>query len=68
MTNETKTQEEAILTSFIAYDVVEKGDKSYWNQIGSCFAHKDGKGHTLRLHSLPINFSGTVTLREPKAD
>jgi hypothetical protein len=52
-----------------AYVVDRKDDhenqaKGFWHEVGAAWMHKDGKGMTLRLHSLPIN--GEIVLREPK--
>lgn len=69
MTTETTTHEEARTPTYVAYNVVEKeGEKSRWSQIGAFFAHRDGKGGTLLLSSLPIAFDGRIVLRAPKLD
>lgn len=47
--------------SHIAYQVRENGDKSYFNNIGTAFEHKDGKGFNINLESVPVD--GKVTLR-----
>lgn len=51
---------------FIAWHVQQKGDKSYWNKVGASWKHKDGKGMTLQLETLPIN--GRIVLRQPQDD
>ena len=48
---------------FIAWHVVQKGEKSFWNKVGASWRHKDGKGMTLQLEVLPIN--GRIVLRQP---
>lgn len=47
----------------IAWHVTQKGEKSYWNKVGASWAHKDGKGMTLQLETVPIN--GRIVLRTP---
>lgn len=48
--------------SFGAFQVKEGSEgQSYFNRIGSAFAHKDGQGHTLQLDATPID--GRVVLR-----
>ena len=43
----------------------EKGDdEPFWLNIGSAFAHSDGKGFNLVLQALPLD--GKLVLREPK--
>ncbi|PTS74736.1 hypothetical protein DBR17_16650 [Sphingomonas sp. HMWF008] len=49
---------------FIAWHVQQKGEKSYWNKVGASWKHKDGKGMTLQLETLPIN--GRIVLRQPQ--
>ncbi len=65
---ETTTPQIAILSAptHIAYQVRETpGKKSYWTRIGAAWAHKDGKGFSLQLNSMPTD--GCVTLRVPSA-
>ncbi|MCF6302497.1 MAG: hypothetical protein L3J13_04760 [Devosiaceae bacterium] len=51
--------------SHIAYQVREGGEeKSFFNRVGSAFAHGDGKGFNLVLDSMPVD--GRVTLRTPQ--
>lgn len=47
-----------------AYTVIEreKNQPPFWLNIGSAFAHKDGKGFNVILQALPIN-SGKLVLR-----
>ncbi|EFL90214.1 hypothetical protein [Ahrensia sp. R2A130] len=47
--------------SHIAYQVRENGEKSYFNNIGVGFEHKDEKGINVILESVPVD--GKVTLR-----
>jgi len=51
---------------YIAWHVQQKGDKAFWTKVGASWRHKDGKGHTLQLETLPIN--GRIVLREPMAE
>ena len=50
--------------AFIAWNVTGKDDKPFWQKIGLCWTHKDGKGLTLQLGVLPIN--GRIVLRQPQ--
>ena len=50
----------------LARHVTQKGDKSYWNKVGAAWAHKDDKGFTLQLESLPVG--GRIVLRQPLED
>lgn len=47
-----------------AYTVIERENSAspFWLNIGSAFAHKDGKGFNIILQALPIN-TGKVVLR-----
>lgn len=48
----------------IAWHVLQKGDKAFWTKVGASWQHKDGKGMTLQLETLPIG--GRIVLREPR--
>lgn len=48
----------------IAWHVLQKGDKAFWTKVSASWHHKDGKGMTLQLETLPIN--GRIVLREPR--
>lgn len=62
MTDETPKSKSP---SHIAYQVRENAEgKSYFNRVGSAFAHSDGQGFNLVLDSLPVD--GRVTLRTPQ--
>lgn len=51
--------------SFGAFQVKEGPEgQSYFNRIGSAFAHKDGQGHTLQLDATPVD--GRIVLRTPQ--
>lgn len=64
MTYKEKTVEQETSTpDFIAWHVVQKGEKSFWNKVGASWRHKDGKGQTLQLEVVPIN--GRIVLRKP---
>ena len=45
----------------IAYQVREGSKTSYWTRIGAAWEHKDGKGFSIQLESVPLD--GKVTLR-----
>ncbi|MDJ0825079.1 MAG: hypothetical protein QNJ16_06195 [Rhodobacter sp.] len=51
---------------FLAWHVIDKGEKSFWNKVGAAWRHKDGKGYSLQLEVVPIN--GRVVLRQPLED
>ena len=50
-------------SDLIAWHVLQKGDKAFWTKVGASWQHKDGKGQTLQLETLPIN--GRIVLRLP---
>lgn len=39
---------------------------NFWLNIGSVFAHADGKGFNIILEALPIHNNGQIVLREVK--
>jgi hypothetical protein len=47
--------------SHVAYHVQDRGEKSYWNRIGSAWAHADGKGFNVQLECTPLD--GRISLR-----
>lgn len=47
----------------IAWHVAQKGENAFWSKIGASWSHKDGKGMTLQLDTLPMN--GRIVLRQP---
>ena len=64
---ETKTKTENKAPTHRAYSVRNFGEdnkKSYWTQIGSAWAHSDGKGYNILLESVPVN--GRLTIRPIK--
>lgn len=48
---------------FLAWHVIDKGEKSFWSKVGAAWQHKDEKGYTLQLETVPIN--GRIVLRQP---
>lgn len=52
---------EKTMPSHIAYQVRETEDKSYFNNIGAAYEHRDGQGYNIQLDSVPVD--GKVTLR-----
>ena len=51
---------------FLAWHVTQKGEKSYWNKVGAAWTHRDERGYTLQLESLPVG--GRIVLRQPLDD
>jgi len=51
---------------YLAWNVTQKGDKSFWSKVGAAWLHKDRKGYTLQLETFPIN--GRIVLRLPLED
>ena len=44
------------------YHVRERENgKSFWSQIGGAWAHKDGKGFSIQIATVPLD--GRITLR-----
>jgi hypothetical protein len=53
--------------AYRAFSVVKRENQDdWWSEIGGAFAHADGQGLNIVLHSLPI--SGKIVLRVPKAE
>lgn len=50
--------------AYIAWNVTGSDDKTFWQKIGACWPHQDGKGLSLQLEVLPIN--GRIVLRQPQ--
>ena len=46
-----------------AFNVVQKGEKSYWNRIGTAYRNKDGS-YNIYMDALPRD--GKVQIREIK--
>jgi hypothetical protein len=59
--DDNRNEKARVKPSHIAYQVRENGDKSYFNNIGAAFPHKDGNGFNVRLDALPKD--GNITLR-----
>ena len=62
----TQTPRQAAETrapDFLAWHVSQKGEKSYWNKVGAAWVHKDARGYSLQLESLPLG--GRIVLRQP---
>ena len=62
-TQNTPATAENKAPDLIAWHVQQKGTKAFWNKVGAAWQHKDGKGMTLQLETLPIN--GRIVLRQP---
>lgn len=50
----------------IAWHVTNRGENAYWTKIGASWQHKDGKGMTLQLETLPM--TGRIVLRAPREE
>ena len=48
-----------------AFNIVEKGDKSFWNRVGTAYQNRDGS-YNIYLDALPRD--GKVQIREIKDD
>jgi hypothetical protein len=42
----------------------EGNDKGFWTTIGAAWAHKDGKGFSVKLEFLPLS-GAEIVIREP---
>jgi len=49
--------------AFQAWHVTKKGDNSFWTKVGAAWHHRDGKGLSLQLETLPMD--GHIVLRQP---
>lgn len=52
--------------SHTAFHVVKRGEKTFWNRLGSAWPHADGKGFNVTLECVPID--GHVSLRIASED
>ena len=52
------------LPDFIAYHVLTKGEKTFWNRVGASWLHHDGNGMSLQLETVPVD--GRIVLRAPR--
>ncbi len=53
---------ESKLPTHNVYHVRERdGGKGFWSQIGAAWAHKDGKGFSIQIATVPLD--GRITLR-----
>ena len=62
MTTNTQSNKPALRL----FAVTKRGDNKRWQEIGACWAHKDGKGFQVKLEYLPLN-GGELVLRQPDA-
>jgi len=51
---------------FLAWQVTQKGEKSYWTKLGAAWKHKDGSGFSIQLEAVPIDCR--IVLRQPLED
>ena len=42
--------------------ITREGEEPFWLEIGASFAHKDGRGLTVKLQALPLD--GRIVLRD----
>lgn len=63
-------KEEPRKPDLLAYHVPERerGKRQFWLKIGAVYYHQDGAGADLVLEALPIQFTGRIVLRKPKAN
>ncbi|MCB1466068.1 MAG: hypothetical protein KDK08_02690 [Rhizobiaceae bacterium] len=61
--HQSQERREPRAPDFTAWHVSDKGEKSYWNKVGAAWMHKDARGYTLQLDSLPVG--GRIVLRQP---
>ena len=47
-----------------AYYVQGSGRSARWIKIGAVFPHEDGKGESVLIDAIPVNFNGRITLRD----
>ncbi|WP_029058390.1 hypothetical protein [Stappia stellulata] len=64
--NEKQTNPQPNAPDFLAWHVIDKGEKSFWNKVGAAWKHKDDRGFTLQLEVVPIN--GRIVMRQPIDD
>jgi len=62
--NSNNQSSETKAPDFIAWQVIQKGDKSVWHKVGASWQHKDKKGMTLQLDVIPLG--GRIVLRHPQ--
>jgi hypothetical protein len=64
-TQNPQTEESATpkTPDFIAFHVLTRGDKTFWNRVGASWLHHDGNGMSLQLETFPID--GRIVLRAP---
>ena len=62
-TNTKPASQQPKAPDFLAWHVIDKSEKSFWNKVGAAWRHKDDKGYTLQLETVPIN--GRIVLRQP---
>lgn len=61
MDNTENPTSNAKAPAYIAYQIREGSEKSYWTRIGGMWAHKDGNGFSVQLDCVPLD--GKITLR-----
>lgn len=62
MTDNTQSEAPASKSpSHAAYQVRERGEKSFWTRIGVAWQHADQNGFNVQLECVPLD--GRITLR-----
>lgn len=65
-TQTTSQPHEPKAPDFLAWHIVQKGQKAFWTKVGAAWKHRDGHGFTIQLEVVPIN--GRIVLRQPIED
>ena len=58
----TEEKAKSRLPDQIAYSIRDVGERSFWTEIGIAYKHREDKGLTITLHSIPMN--NRVVLRD----
>jgi hypothetical protein len=67
MSEDTPAKAKGKKPSHTVYHVREGGkDQSFWNRVGSAWAHDDGKGFNVQLHVVPLDGRVVLRVNEPK--
>ena len=53
--------------AYVAFSVLDRGEKSFWTRIGAAWHHGDEQGLTIQLDLVPVSGS-RIVLRTPPAD
>lgn len=62
MTQTDTTQTASKAPTHIAYHIRDGAEgKGFWTRIGSAWSHRDGKGFSIQIDTVPLD--GRITLR-----